>query len=371
MRCSELDLNYRSPAYSPAEIAVLVNVAAKLGVPASSALHQTGLVAAKLGEPQERVSLRQHMATLLNVVALTTDRYLPVRAGTSVHLSAFGIAGYAVWNSISMGSAVELAAKYGLLLDMKCGLELSVSDCRAVLHFVAPEQLSANEHQMCVEMEVAKVVTFLYDLHVKGFAPNEIHLPCSDGDAFGLSAFFGCEVIGNSEVAKIIFDASWLQQQLAQFNPMTNRSCKQACNELLNNRESSPDLVTRIRAILSDPSGAIQSLPEIANTLCLSPRTLRRRLETMGTSYSEILDGVRKNLAIHLISTTRLTTEIIAERLDYSDAANFSHAFKRWTGEAPRQFRTRFTADGNEHAEAVGWRDVIREQPERRAQALA
>jgi AraC-like DNA-binding protein len=59
----------------------------------------------------------------------------------------------------------------------------------------------------------------------------------------------------------------------------------------------------------------------------------------MNTSYSQLLDDVRKTMAIRYIASTSLTTEIIAEKLGYSDAANFSHAFKRWTGQAPRQYR--------------------------------
>jgi AraC-like DNA-binding protein len=73
----------------------------------------------------------------------------------------------------------------------------------------------------------------------------------------------------------------------------------------------------------------------------MSARTLRRHLEALDTSYSEILDSVQKTMAVHYVSTTSLTIEIIAERLKYSDAANFNHAFKRWTGEAPRQYRAR------------------------------
>jgi AraC-like DNA-binding protein len=91
--------------------------------------------------------------------------------------------------------------------------------------------------------------------------------------------------------------------------------------------------------LLASP-GSIPALPEVASRLHLSPRTLRRKLEATGNSYNQILEDVRKKLAIRYLLDTPLTTEAISEKLSYSDAANFRHAFKRWTGTAPRAFRS-------------------------------
>ena len=77
----------------------------------------------------------------------------------------------------------------------------------------------------------------------------------------------------------------------------------------------------------------------MAQTLALEPRTLRRKLEAQGTSYREILAEVRRTLAIEYLRKTRMTTEEIASRLGYSDSANFRHAFVRWTGKAPHEYR--------------------------------
>ena len=68
-------------------------------------------------------------------------------------------------------------------------------------------------------------------------------------------------------------------------------------------------------------------------------RTLRRRLHLEGTSYQDLLAEVRCNLAKEYLRGTRMTTEDIAETLGFSDAANFRHAFRRWTGRNPSEFR--------------------------------
>ncbi|MDR5799151.1 MULTISPECIES: AraC family transcriptional regulator [Caballeronia] len=343
MQRFELSLNAPFAASQLAEVAVVTDVARKLGVSPLCVLDRTGITLGSLeGSEQRLVSMDQFIGALTNGVERTHDRCFTVRAGSRVHLSAFGLAGYALWSAASLRAALELASRYKPLLNLKCGPTLSVEDEVANLYFSAPQGLTQDEADMCLEFEVAKVLTFIADLQVQAFDP-EIHIASSSLPIKGTSLMLMERPVHCSEgVTKIVFKSSLLDQPLVQFNPVTNKACIRSCDETLLNFDSSTDLVSRVRTILCDASlGAIPTLPEVASQLCMSARTLRRRLETMETSYSEILDGVRRSLAIRYVSTTQMTTECIAERLNYSDAANFSHAFKRWTGHAPRAYRTR------------------------------
>jgi AraC-like DNA-binding protein len=71
----------------------------------------------------------------------------------------------------------------------------------------------------------------------------------------------------------------------------------------------------------------------------MSSRTLRRRLDEEGTSFRSLLEEVRQALAEELLATGGLSLEEIAERLGYGEVSNFIHAFKRWKGVPPRQYR--------------------------------
>lgn len=70
-----------------------------------------------------------------------------------------------------------------------------------------------------------------------------------------------------------------------------------------------------------------------------SPRTLIRRLREEGSSYQQLLDSVREELACWLLIQTDLPVEAIAERVGYADTSNFSRTFRRWLGVTPREFR--------------------------------
>ncbi|HMM77231.1 MAG TPA: helix-turn-helix transcriptional regulator [Gammaproteobacteria bacterium] len=91
---------------------------------------------------------------------------------------------------------------------------------------------------------------------------------------------------------------------------------------------------SRLRTMVPMPS-----LSRLAASLRLSERSLQRRLTAAGTSFSELLREVRLELSRRLMRRERMPLEEIAWRLGFEDPIAFSHAFKEWTGQAPRDYR--------------------------------
>lgn len=77
----------------------------------------------------------------------------------------------------------------------------------------------------------------------------------------------------------------------------------------------------------------------ICDVLCMSPQVVRRRLAEEGTSYQQIKDTVRRELALELLSKREISIAEIAERTGFTEPAAFSRAFKKWRGVGPAQFR--------------------------------
>ena len=101
------------------------------------------------------------------------------------------------------------------------------------------------------------------------------------------------------------------------------------------------DLISSLRAALHAqlaPAGAVP-VAEAALLLGTSQRSLQRQLAAAGTTYSEVLEGVRRDIAIELVRDTELRMGDITKELGYSDPAHFTRAFRRWTGCSPRQYR--------------------------------
>jgi len=80
---------------------------------------------------------------------------------------------------------------------------------------------------------------------------------------------------------------------------------------------------------------------DIASELEIAPTTLRRRLEAEGTSYQDIKDQLRSDLAIDRLCHSSLSVDEIGAELGFHDASAFHRAFKRWNGLQPGEYRKR------------------------------
>ena len=82
--------------------------------------------------------------------------------------------------------------------------------------------------------------------------------------------------------------------------------------------------------------GGIEHLAKATGT---SVRTLQRRLKDVGVNYSDLQNDVRKTLALNLLENETLALAEIAFSLGYSEVSAFNHAFRRWVGQSPGDYR--------------------------------
>jgi AraC-like DNA-binding protein len=102
------------------------------------------------------------------------------------------------------------------------------------------------------------------------------------------------------------------------------------------------DVEARVRRAIIDalPSGAPREA-QIARSLHMGARTLQRKLHERGTSFSRLLEQVRRELAAQYVADARVPVIEISYLLGFSEPSAFSRAFKRWTGASPAVFRER------------------------------
>jgi AraC-like DNA-binding protein len=129
-----------------------------------------------------------------------------------------------------------------------------------------------------------------------------------------------------------------LDAALPQADPNTTRVFERQCRELLDGRLSRVGVAGQVRSRILHDQRSFPSMQAIADELHLDPRTLRRKLIDEGTSYRELIAGIRRARAEQLLATN-VSIETIAQQLGYAETASFTHAFVRWTGMAPSEFR--------------------------------
>jgi AraC-like DNA-binding protein len=157
-------------------------------------------------------------------------------------------------------------------------------------------------------------------------------------------ASFAAELYG----CRVRYDASWagftlpsrvLDAPLRAADPLALREAVLICERELERISTLETYAGRVRRLLLSHPNGFPSLEATARMLHMTPRTLHRRLVEEGTSFRELLEAERRQLAREHIKAGRFTLQEIAYRLGYTDFANFRRAFKRWEGSSPAAFR--------------------------------
>jgi AraC-like DNA-binding protein len=144
---------------------------------------------------------------------------------------------------------------------------------------------------------------------------------------------FGCEDSGFSLAPET------LARPMRHADPHTVATVAPLVDAELASRPGFASLGDRVAAHLATSLPEASDVGDVAHAMHMSARTLQRRLEQEGTTFSEVLDRARLQVARGLLSNSALPLAEVAFRLGFSDVATFSRAFKRWTGMPPGQWR--------------------------------
>jgi AraC-like DNA-binding protein len=133
-----------------------------------------------------------------------------------------------------------------------------------------------------------------------------------------------------------------LDARLAMASPVALKAAIKDCER--EERESglaASGIVGRLQTELTLTDAGYPSVAQVARKLAMAPRTLRRHLAREGTSFTSLLDAARRRDALRLLDASGMGAAKVAERLGYVDPANFTRAFRRWTGDTPTQYQQR------------------------------
>jgi AraC-like DNA-binding protein len=143
--------------------------------------------------------------------------------------------------------------------------------------------------------------------------------------------------VGTSSRTALVLDAAWADHRLRHADAATARACIAQCEQMLEQRALGvrAEVWSRLNLSCSMPS-----LAAVADQLHVDARTLQRRLAREGTSFRELLDQARRRRATELLLTTDDSIREIATRLGYAETSTLTHAFARWHGTTPTNFRS-------------------------------
>jgi AraC-like DNA-binding protein len=310
------------------------------GLSLDQSLSGTGIAPETLKDPAAEIRLEQEIELTRNVVgALKHVPALGLDAGLRYSLSTFGIYGFAILSSSTIRGALDVAMRYHALAMAFCRLSLRERDGELRM-LVDDSEVPEDLRNFSVERSLASQARIWREVIGVAAPMAALRLRAPPPPyAARMAEIFGVMPRFDAEENSYAIDQARLDQPIAFGNPLVAQQVEKECKALLERRRQRKGLAEKVRDIILHEPKRIPALDAVAAKLCMTTRTLRRHLVTEGTSYRELVEEVRQTLAQELLTRGRLKMEEVAERLGYSDATSFAHAFRRWKGQTPREYR--------------------------------
>jgi len=136
------------------------------------------------------------------------------------------------------------------------------------------------------------------------------------------------------------FHRAILDVPLKSADPHLHALMVPVADHTLGQLSDSRSVTADVRRLIRDRlSLGAPEIADVAADLAMSMRTLARRLESEGTTFRDLVDDVRRQLAVEFVGSRDLGFSDVAERLGFSHPAAFHRAFRRWTGQTPLGYR--------------------------------
>jgi len=312
------------------------------GVPYQALLARMRLSKAALTSPQTRVSLNQLLDCYEYAAGHAPDPFFAYRTGLKLHVSAFGVYGFAILSSTDYRQTMSFAETYHRLVTPLTDLRFAEEKGSGVWSFVpiVHPRVDAGVYRFLVEMGFGITMSLHRDVMGPSFRPRELRFaypkPMNAGE---YKTVFEAAVMFEQGRNEFVFDAAWLDGTPKLANEIAYATQRDLCKAQLAEFTELKGVSGKVKQVLMENLPISLSFEQVAQKLNMSSRTLRRRLEAENTSYRHLSDDLRMNMAIRYLRDTKLTVEQIADALGFSDSANFRHAFHRWTRTSPHSFR--------------------------------
>lgn len=287
-----------------------------------------------------QVEISQFTTFLGNALSVSKDPGFGLRIGLNTRLAGFGEVGIAALSAPTVLEGLQVLETYSHLHSALSKLFLSVRSSGL--------ELSVQHHRVD---EFSPIYSEVFALLVQNYLEEVLGRVFSEGryefsherpsyyerytQVMHCPFEFGCQ----QTVLKI--PVHLLRQRSPYYDAdLWRQSLQQCADRLALLRESeAATYTTHVLSLLRSHYAPLPCLTDVARRLCLSDRSLSRRLKEEGTSFRKLTNDILNSRASDLLSNTQLTVDAIAAQLGYLEPANFRRSFKTWQGCSPAEYR--------------------------------
>jgi AraC-like DNA-binding protein len=310
------------------------------GLNARALCAEAGIDHDALGVSQPRCTSEKLSRLWLLAVQRAGDPAIALRAAQLSQPSTFDVLGYAMMSSQNLHTALERLVRYLLVISDAAAIDMTerAGECRLDLELFGGALPVPGQRY---EFDLLALLNFCRWMIGRELTPRSVtftHAPAVDvqryAEAFGCPARFGAS--RNS----LLFARADLALPLPTANPMLAELHDRFAGEHIERLDTARTSFKCRELIVSRLPDGEPKREAIAKALCMSERTFQRRLLEEGTSFQQLLDGTRRELAERYLQQRQLSLSEAAYLLGFSDQGNFTRACKRWFALTPGQYRS-------------------------------
>lgn len=320
------------PAFVPALVAAR-------GLDLHRLLEAAGLSPSLFHAGKASVTTHQYFALWRALASAGLPDDFGLQLGTRPVPGHYDVATVAALHSANFGDAIGKIARYKRVM---CPAVWTLTTHGAQASLESRWLLSEDAVPAYLSEGGFASIARLFSLGTGGarLAPLRVEFTRAAGNGDMLARHFGCEVRFGAPRDLLFFARTKLDEPFLSHNPELLELMIPGLETALRRHASEPSLVERVEAcIAGHMQGQRPGMAEVAKALCMSSRTLQRRLASDGTSYQQLLDGVRRASARRMLEATALEPSEIAFLLGFEELNSFNRAFQGWEGLTPVRWR--------------------------------
>ena len=323
-------------------IAQYLKAAGASGINCSPLLKSVGISEQELKDNSRHIAIdaMEHLLTLL--IEASDDPCFGLHAAKFVELSSYSVLGYISLNCSTLREAQCMIPIYEKIvgdmgvttIENKGDLVFQRWSCKFNNPLVKRHQV---EHVLASWAAYSKIF-------LKFDAPASVwfeHSPPQDSQLIAdYESIFGCEVLFEQAGSGILLQNLLLDEALPQANELLLKTLLDHAKQVMSNLSQHQTITAKVQNLLRlTISERTPASSLIAEQLGMSSRTLQRRLDEEKTSFKDVLNDLRLELAQYYLKNTNFNMDTIALKLGYSETRSFHRSFKQWTGRTAGSYR--------------------------------
>jgi AraC-like DNA-binding protein len=311
------------------------------GVPVAPLLRRAGLTPEAIADPEERLSVRSQIKFLDEAATALKDDCLGFTLAREFDPREIGLLYYVMASSQTLGDGLRRVARYSQITNEAIVVRYQEGNRLLINLTYSGVPRHSDRHQ--IEFCMFGVLRVCRMLTGQKLVPQHFSIAHHrSGGTPEMARFVGTKVEFGADRDEFALNLDARELLLIHADTHLNDLLLKYCEAALADRKGNPsELRTRVENAISSllPHGRV-IVRDVARSLGMSERTLARNLSDEGLNFTEVLQQLRRDLAVRYLNDRKLHVSKIAWLIGFNEVSAFTHAFKRWTGKTPREMRT-------------------------------